>query len=125
MSRRPPLILRILLLGLLGGFAALDDNPLVRLEAQLGLSPSPLERLFGVRGFFSGMTEAAHRLTRLDLANAARANLLVYPTCAAFAFMLLSWKAPSLTTRRQEFAFFGAIVAGTLLNNILPALIGG
>lgn len=93
------------------------------LEARLGLSPSPLERLFGIRGFFSGMTEATNRLTRLDFVGAAQANVLVYPTLAAFAAMLLSWWAPKLRTRGQEFGFLGAIIAGVVINNVVPPLI--
>jgi hypothetical protein len=92
------------------------------LEARLGVSPSPLERLFGIRGFFSGMTEATHRLTRLDFVGTAQANVLVYPTLAAFAVMLLSWRAPKLNTSRQEIAFLGTIVAGVVINNVVPAL---
>ena len=111
------------MLGALAGFAALERNPLVVLEARLGLSPSPLEHLFGIRGFFSGMTEATHRLTRLDFVGAAQANVLVYPTLATFAVMLLLWRAPKLKTRRQELGFLSAIVAGVVINNILPALI--
>ena len=107
----------------MAGIAALDRNPLVVLEARLGLSPSPLERLFGIRGFFSGMTEAAHRLTHVDFVGAAQANVLVYPTLAAFAVTLLSWRAPKLRTRRQEVGFLGAIIAGVVVNNVVPALI--
>ena len=120
---KPPLFARIALLGLLGGFAALARNPIVLLEARLGLSPSPLERLFGIRGFFSGMTEAAHRLSRFDFVGAAQANVLVFPTIAAFTLVLLTWRAPKLRTRAQELGFFGLIVAGTALNNAVPAWI--
>ena len=120
---KPPLLFRLLLVGLLAVLASLDRNPLVLLEAKLGLSPSPLERFFKIRGFFSGMTEAAHRLSRLDFVGAAQANLLVYPTIAAFALMILTWRAPKLRTRTQEFSFFEMVVAGTALNNVLPPLL--
>jgi hypothetical protein len=111
-----------LLLAGLAGLAALDHNPLVRLEAVLGLSPSPLERWFGIRGFFSGMTEAAFRLTRLDIAGAAQANLLIFPVLAAFAAAILLWHWPKLRTRRQEYGFLALIAAGTAINNAVPFL---
>jgi hypothetical protein len=111
------------LTGALAAFAALDRNPVVWLEARLGLSPSPLERLFGIRGFFSGMTEATYRLTRLDLFGASRANILVYPFLAAVVAAILLWRRPRLTTRKQELAFFAVAVAGTAINNIVPAML--
>ncbi|MFL6740060.1 MAG: hypothetical protein ACJ8FE_01870 [Sphingomicrobium sp.] len=123
MAPDPPLSARLLLLGALTAFAALDNNPLVRLEAKLGLSPSPLERLFGIRGFFSGMTEAAHRLTRLDLAGAGEANILVFPFLGACVVGILLWRRPRIRTRGQELAVLAMAVAGTLINNIVPTLL--
>lgn len=124
MSRsKPPLSVRLVLLVLLGGVAAIDRNPIVTLEAWLGLSPSPLERFFGVRGYFSGMTEAAHRLAHFDLLGAAKANLLVFPTLFAFACVILFWTAPKLRTRSQEIAFFAFIIGGTAVNNYMPAIL--
>ncbi len=61
----------------LGGsaaFVAMDRNPVVMLLARTGISPSPLERLFGLKGFFSGMTEGMHRLTNGNLSGAIDAN---------------------------------------------------
>jgi hypothetical protein len=115
--------LRLLMVGLLGGFAALDRNPLVILEARLGLSPSPLERLFGIRGYFSGMTEATYRLTYLDFSGAAQANILVFPTLAAFVVALLTWRVPDLRTRARELQFIAILVLGTVINNVAPALL--
>ena len=120
---KPGLGIRLLLLGGLAAFAALDNNPVVRLQAVIGLSPSPLERLFGIRGFFSGMTEATHRLTKLDLAGAAEANVLVFPFLAAVAGAVLLWHWPKLRTRGQEFAFFGIAVVGTAINNLVPSML--
>ena len=112
-----------MLLGALAAFAALDHNPLVRLEAVLGLSPSPLERLFGIRGFFSGMTEATYRLTRLDIVGAGQANILVFPVVAAIAAAILMWRRPTIRTRRQELAVLAVAVIGTAINNIVPPLL--
>ena len=122
-TTEPRLVARILLTGALAAFAALDHNPIVRLEALLGLSPSPLERFFGIRGFFSGMTEATHRLTRLDLRGAAQANILVYPFLAAVVTAILLWRWPRMTTRKHELAFLTVALAGTAINNIVPAML--
>ena len=119
----PPISARLTLLGILIAFAGLSHNPIVRLEAVLGLSPSPLEQLFGIRGFFSGMTEAAYRLVRLEPLAAARANILVFPFLAAVAIALLLWRRPRLQTREQELAVLGIALLGTVINNIMPAVL--
>ena len=120
---KPPIGARLLLLGALTAFSALDHNPVVRLEAWLRLSPSPLERLFGIRGFFSGMTEATFRLTRLDPIGAARANILVFPFLAAVAAAILLWRWPKIRDRREELAVIGLAILGTAINNIVPTLL--
>ena len=120
---KPPFAVRLALVVLLGCFVAIENNPLVRLQAQLGLSPSPLERLFGVRGIFSGMTEASHQMVRLNFAESLQANVLAGPVLAAIAAAILAWTAPAMTTRGREWAFFAVIVAGTAVNNFVPALL--
>jgi hypothetical protein len=120
MRAKPPLALRLCLLALLAAFASLDRNPVVRLEAQLGLSPSPLERWVGIRGLFSGMTEATYQLVRLDLGRALAANVLVVPVLGAIALCILLWRRPKLDTRRREIAFFGLVLAGIAINNVAP-----
>lgn len=123
MASDPPVGARLVLLGALAAFAALDNNPLVRLEAELGLSPSPLERLFGIRGFFSGMTEATHRLTRLDVIGAGQANILVFPVLALATAAILLWWRPRIRTRRQEIAVLALAIVGTVINNVAPVLL--
>ena len=59
------LFLRLFLFFLLLLFFSLENNPLVRLEAIIGLSPSPIEKIFGVKSFFSGMTEGVHQMAIL------------------------------------------------------------
>jgi hypothetical protein len=76
LSRLTRLTVRLMVLATLGWFISLDRNPLVRLEAVLGLSPSPLEKLFGVKGLFSGITEGMHRLVYGDVTGALAANIL-------------------------------------------------
>lgn len=124
MRAKPPLALRLCLLALLAAFASLDRNPVVRLEAQLGLSPSPLERWFGIRGLFSGMTEATYQLVRLDLGRALAANVLVVPVLGAIALCILLWSRPKLDTRRREIGFFALVLAGIAINNVAPLYIG-
>ena len=67
------------------------------------------------------MTEAAHRLTRLDLIGAGQANILVYPVLAATAAAILLWRWPKLRTRKHELVFFAVAIVGTAINNIVPA----
>lgn len=121
--RKPGLIPRASIL--LGGwlFAWIEHNPLVWLVAKLGLSPSPLERLFGIRGLFSGMTEASHQLARFELGASLRANILTIPVLMLAATVVLRWQAPKLVSRRREVAFFAVAILGTMINNIASALL--
>jgi len=121
-SPKPSLGFRLLIL--LAGWAVawIDHNPLVWLLAKLGLSPSPLERLFGIRGLFSGMTEASHQLARFDLDASLRANVLTIPVLISAAIVVLRWQAPKLATRRREMAFFAIAIVGTLINNLAPPM---
>jgi hypothetical protein len=108
---------------LLGLFASLERNPLVRLEAVLGLSPSPLERLLGMRGPFSGMTEATMRLVHLDIQGSLRANVLTIPFLGAVTLAVLFWSWPRMTSRRREYEVLGLALAATAVNNAVPALL--
>ena len=67
------------------------------------------------------MTQAAHRLTRLDRVGAGQSNILVFPVLAAAAAAILLWRWPKLRTRNQELAFFAIAIIGTAINNIVPA----
>jgi K+-transporting ATPase A subunit len=69
------------------------------------------------------MTEATHRLTRLDLIGAGQANILVFPVLAVAVAAILLWRWPRLRTRNQEIAFFAIAVLGTAINNIVPPLL--
>ncbi len=83
-SKPAKLFIRVPLAVLIGVFASLQRNPLVRFEAILGLSPSPLERIFGIKGAFSGMTEGVFQLSRGHVVQAFQANVF------SFAFPLLN-----------------------------------
>lgn len=100
--------------------AQLDHNPLVRLEAVLGLSPSPLERLFGIRGPFSGMTEASYQLAHGHVSASLAANALTIPFWTAVAACIACWSVPRLTTRRREYMAFATLIVATIINNIAP-----
>jgi len=80
--------------------AYLPANPLVRLEAMLGLSPAPLERYLGIKSVFSGMTEGMHQFVHGELDKALDANFLTPLVACALLFWAL--KGGRLTTRRQE-----------------------
>jgi hypothetical protein len=119
-QQKPPVFVRLLIVAGLAAFASIDRNPVVRLQAELGLSPSPLERLFGLRGPFSGMTEATWRLTELDVGASLRANVLTMPLLAAAACCILAWARPQLRTRRAELAAAAIMLAACLVNNLAP-----
>ena len=53
----------------------MDDNPIVRLQATIGLSPSPIEKLFGLKSLFSGMTEGVYQLLNLNFRESVKANI--------------------------------------------------
>lgn len=117
-----PMAGRVLLSMVLIWFARLEHDPLVRLEAVLGLSPSPLEWLFGIKGLFSGMTEAAHRLSLGDLHDAVAANFLFVPLAGlTVGALILGWR-PRIRNGRDDKFFFAAVVLLTLLLNMKHAL---
>lgn len=119
LGRKPALGARLLLVASLFGFLRIARNPIVIVEAQLGLSPSPLEHLFGIEGPFSGMTQASHRLAHFDLAGAIAAHPLVPLLWASVLVMILSWRFPKVKRRSDEVALFGATVAATVINNLV------
>lgn len=102
---------RFAILGGLVWLARLAENPLVRLEATLGLSPGPLERLTGLPTLFSGMTAGVHRLAHGEVAAATAANFLTVPLALAVTGCILAGYRPRVRTRRQEaFALAGVVV---------------
>ena len=100
------------------GFLRIARNPIVMLEARLGLSPSPLERIFGIEGPFSGMTEASHRLVYLDLEGALSANPLVLILWTAASIMLVTWRFPKMKRRSDEIMAFAIAILATIVNNL-------
>jgi Protein of unknown function (DUF2752) len=115
---RPPVALRLAILGGLAALARVPRNPLVRLEAVLGLSPSRLETIFHVRSLFSGMTEAAHRVAHLDIGGALRANPVSPVILGAIALAILLWRVPPMRTKRHEAMWLGSFVLLSVANNL-------
>lgn len=102
-------------------FVSLDKNPVVVLIAKLGLSPSPLERLFGVKGMFSGMTEGMFRLVHGDIAGAIAANVLTPAFATVVAFCVVVGYRPQIKTRKQELVFLLSVVLLSVLVNLVSA----
>lgn len=100
--------------------AYLPSNPLVRLEAVLGLSPAPLERYLGIKSVFSGMTEGMHQLLHGELVRALKANLLTPVVAVALLFWVLKgWR---ISTRRQEACAAVLFIGLSVLVNIVHPL---
>lgn len=117
MQQPPPLAARISILIAAAAFCLLPLNPIIWLEAKLGLSPAPWERFTGIRTLFSGMSEAFHRLATGDVLGAFRANFLAPAFALSLVLSVLLWRWPTLTRRREELLFFAlAIIASVAVN---------
>lgn len=103
-------------------FVSLERNPVVVLIAKLGLSPSPLERLFGVKGMFSGMTEGMFRLAHGNFAGSIDANILTPAFATVFTICVVSGYRPQIKTRKQELVFLLSVVFLSALVNFAAPL---
>jgi uncharacterized Tic20 family protein len=101
------------------GFAFIDHNPFVRLEAVLGLSPSPIERLFGVKSLFSGMTEGVHQFVRFNLCASIKANIFSPAIIPMIIFFIFQWDTPKVDTRKKEYIFFSIFIILSIIVNIV------
>lgn len=99
-------------------FLRLDHNPLVRIEAKLGLSPSPIEKLFGVKSLFSGMTEGLYQLTHFNLMKSIESNLLSPLFFVLFLGFLFTGYRPRVKTKFEEAIIFILVVLLSTLVNI-------
>ena len=118
-TSKPPFAWRLAFIIILAVFAAIDNNPVVKLEAVLGLSPSPIERLFGVKSLFSGMTEGVHQFVRMDFESSIKANIFSPLVIPLISYAILAWRFPKLKTRGQEYMFFGAFIMLSFVVNIV------
>lgn len=118
-KNKPNKILRLLLLLFIVGFASIDKNPIIRLESIIGLSPSPIERMFGVKSLFSGMSEGVFQLLNFNLIAAINANILSPFVFFLFGYIVLTWNFPKVDTQKKEITFFCVVVGLSLLVNIV------
>ena len=118
-EKKPSYIWRFLLLVVITMFAAIDNNPLVRLEAQLGLSPSPIERIFGVKSLFSGMTEGLFQFVNMNMGSSIQANIFAPLVIPLVAYSILTWKFPKVDTRKKEHIFFSVFIMLSIIVNIV------
>ncbi len=104
---------------LLLGLASIDNNPLVKLEAKLGLSPAPLEKFFSIKSLFSGMTEGVHQFTRLNIEEAIKANIFSPFVIPLVVFVILTWRIPKLDTSNKEYVFFASFIGLSVIVNLV------
>ena len=119
LNQKPHLLLRLLIVLLLVGFASIDNNPIVRLEAIIGLSPSPIERLFGVKSLFSGMTEGVYQFVHLNIKSSVKANVFSPFVIPIVTYGVLTWYVPKIDTRKKEYIFFSVFIGLSIIVNIL------
>ena len=100
-------------------FVSLDNNPIVTFQAKLGLSPSPIEKIFHVKGMFSGMTEGMHRLTHGDLIGAMSANVLTPVLAIVFSFCFLGGYRPRIKTKKQEYLLLFLVFVFSVVVNLV------
>jgi len=100
-------------------FVNMENNPLVKLEAKLGLSPSPIERIFGIKSFFSGMTEGVHQIANLNFYNAIQANIFSPIIVLLFIYFWITWDIPKIDTRKKEVTFFSVFILCSVVVNLV------
>ena len=112
------LFLRLLLFLLLLLFISIENNPLVRLEAIIGLSPSPIEKIFGVKSLLSGMTEGVHQMAFLNVQDALNANIFSPLVMPLLLLLFIRGKIPKIKTRKHELVFFSSFIFLSILVNV-------
>ena len=118
-EKKPSYILRLLLVIVITIFTAIDNNLLVKLEAQLGLSPSPIERIFGVKSLFSGMTEGLFQFVNMNIESSIQANIFAPLVIPLVAYSILTWRFPKVDTRKKEHIFFSVFIMLSIIVNIV------
>lgn len=116
---KPPFIWRLFLIVAVAGFASIDNNPLVKLEAELGLSPSPIEKIFGVKSLFSGMTEGVFQFIHMNIEGSIQANIFAPLVIPFVTYGILAWKIPKVDTRKKEYAFFSIFILLSIIVNFV------
>lgn len=118
-NQKPHLAVRLLVILLLAAFAFIENNPVVRLEAVLGLSPSPIERFFGIKSLFSGMTEGVHQFVRLNVMASIEANIFSPLVIPIVVFFISTWRVPKIDTKNKEQVFFLAFIVMSAIVNVV------
>lgn len=118
-NQKPHVALRLLIILALFGFVFIEKNPVVRLEAILGLSPAPLERFFGIKSLFSGMTEGVHQFARLNIEASVKANIFSPLVIPLVVFFISTWKIPKIDTKNKEYVFFLVFIGMSVIVNIV------
>ena len=88
------------------------------IQARLGLSPAPLERLLGIKSLFSGMTEAVHQLMHFNFRAAIEANVFAPAIPILIVVSTLLWRVPKLDSKRKEWSFFFLFACASVVVNI-------
>tara|TARA_B100000768_G_scaffold152101_1_gene147605 strand:- start:484 stop:780 length:297 start_codon:yes stop_codon:yes gene_type:complete len=96
----------------------MDDNPIVRLQAIIGLSPSPIEKLFGLKSLFSGMTEGVYQLLNLNFRESVKANIFSPVIVPLLFYFLINGEVPKMNTKSREIFFFSTFILLSVAVNI-------
>lgn len=97
---------------------SIDDNPIVKLEAKLGLSPAPIERFFKIKSLFSGMTEGTYQLLNRNIRGALEANVFTPLVLAYLICLLFFYRSMKINTKKKEIIFFLVFIILSILVNI-------
>ncbi|MDC2989387.1 DUF2752 domain-containing protein [Gammaproteobacteria bacterium] len=83
----------------------------------LGLSPSPIEKIFGVKSLFSGMTEGVYQILNFDIAQAVAANVLSPIIIPLALIYTIRGSVPKIDTKSKELIFFSSLIFLSLIVN--------
>lgn len=96
----------------------LPQNPLIRIEAMLGLSPCAFEKLLGIKCAFCGMTKALELLVGGEFVAAMEANFLTPIFLGVVVYVCLTWRIPQVKYMWHELLFFSLFLLATLAVNL-------
>mgnify|MGYP001322178336 CR=1 FL=1 len=99
-------------------FASIDNNPLVKFLAITGLSPSPLETIFGIKSLFSGMTEGLYQILHLNFNQAMKANIFSPIIIPFLLYLVIKNEVPKMNNRATEALFFCGFIILSIFVNI-------
>ena len=99
-------------------FASIDNNPLVKFLAITGLSPSPLETIFGIKSLFSGMTEGLYQILHLNFNQAMKANIFSPIIIPFLLYFVIKSEVPKMNNRSTEALFFCGFIILSIFVNI-------